>query len=109
MPRVYVDKLVTINKSAADERTGYRRYGWAEVGQTPEEMRLFRHDEKWSILLALTTTGYLPLLVYHGLIDAPLFTAWLRTTILPRMNPYVEGEITLKSIILMDNCKIHHT
>jgi len=26
MPRFYINKLVTINKSVTDERTGYRRY-----------------------------------------------------------------------------------
>lgn len=102
-------ELVFIDESAAHERTGDRKYGWSPVGQSPLEISSFHRFERWSILPALSLTGYIRPLVYHGDITSEIFAAWLQEEVLPRCNQYVEGQHRENSIIVMDNCRIHKT
>ncbi|RZK27581.1 MAG: hypothetical protein EOO61_23235, partial [Hymenobacter sp.] len=77
------EELVFIDESAAQERTGDRRYGWSPIRETPIQLIPFHRSPRWSILPALTSTGYLHPLIYHGSINADRFAAWLEEMILP--------------------------
>ena len=101
--------LVFIDESAAHERTGDRRYGWAERGLSPVEVSAFHRSPRWSLLPALCLNRSIEPLVYHGGITAEIFIAWLEVDVLPKCNAWVDGEYLENSIIIMDNCKIHKT
>src|SRR5438270_10249741 len=99
------DQLVFIDESAANERTAYRKYGWAPIGITPHEMRSFQRSERWSILPAYTIHGFITWEVRHGSFTAATFEEFLETKVLPHCNPFPEP----RSIIIMDNAPIHHS
>jgi len=69
------EEIVCVDESAAQERTGDRRYGWSPTGETPIQSIPFHRSPRWSILPALTSTGYLHPLIYHGSINADRFAA----------------------------------
>src|SRR5436190_3256327 len=52
-------QLVFLDKSAANERTGDRKYDWSPLGLICKQSRPFKRSERWSILPALTHNGYL--------------------------------------------------
>ena len=48
------EQLVFVDESAANDRTGDRKYGWAPVGTVAEVSEPFIYSEKWSILPMFT-------------------------------------------------------
>ncbi len=97
------DQLVFVDESAANERTGDRKYGWAPVGAVAEVSELLKYTEKWSILPMFTVDGYEAWEVIHGSYDTELFNAFIENQVIPRMNPFP----ATRSVLIIDNCKIH--
>lgn len=96
-----VDKICCVDESASNEKTGFRKRGWAPVGVECIQLRTLRRSERYSILPALTINGYLgEPFVHHGSITKPIFVWWLLNKVLPLLSPGF--------IIVMDNCAIHH-
>jgi hypothetical protein len=58
--RYSMDRLVFLDESAANERTGYRKRGWSPQGQDCTNLVTTKWFTRWSILPALTINGYLP-------------------------------------------------
>jgi len=52
-------QLIFLDESAANERTGDRKYGWAPVGTTPYEYSPIKRSERWSILPVYGAEGFL--------------------------------------------------
>jgi hypothetical protein len=67
------DQLVFLDKSAANERTGDKKFGWSPIGTTCGLARPIRRSERWSLLPALTVDGYLSYLITQGSITAEAF------------------------------------
>lgn len=55
----YDDQLVFLDESAANEFTKDRKFGWSMVGCPAVKERDLRRSERWSILPAYTTGGYM--------------------------------------------------
>lgn len=97
------DQLVFIDESAANERTGDRRFGWSKVGAACTVARPLKRSERWSILPALCNNGYIDWLVHQGSITAEIFLAFLKERVLPNCEAY-PGR---RSVLVMDNASIH--
>ena len=68
------DQLVYVDESAANERTLLRKYGFALRGLPAIDVQLLRRSTRWSILPALTITGYLNgTLIIQGLVTSNIF------------------------------------
>jgi transposase len=95
-------KVVCIDESAANERTGTRKYGWSLKGAPCYTDEPAKRSKRWSILPALSVNGYLPgTLIYQGSITEEIFLDWLELEILPQLDP--------GTILVMDNASIHRT
>jgi len=69
------EQLVFVDESAACERTGARKRGWSPKGVSCSVLRTVKRSERWSILPALTTEGYLPdPLIIQGGVNKETFT-----------------------------------
>jgi hypothetical protein len=99
------NQLIFVDESAANERTGDRKYGWAPIGVTPVEYRSFQRSERWSILPAYTVDGFITWGITHGSFTARMFEDWLENELLPLCSPYPHP----RSIICMDNAPIHRS
>ncbi len=82
------DQLVFLDKSASNERTNDRKFGWAPIGRECEVSRPFKRSERWSILPALSVNGYLSYFIYQGSITAEIFELFLEQQVLPYYTPY---------------------
>ncbi|KAK9428562.1 hypothetical protein V1505DRAFT_376709, partial [Lipomyces doorenjongii] len=51
--------LIFVDESAANEKTGDCKYGWAPVGATPDESVPAFRSERYSILPCYTIDGYI--------------------------------------------------
>ena len=89
-----------IDKSGANERTGYRKFGWSPVNIPAIEVSSIQYSERWSILPAYGCNGFFKgMLIYQSSITAEIFNAWIKVTVLLQ---YIPG-----TILIMDNASIY--
>ena len=94
-----------VDESAANERTSDRKYGWAPIGTTPHFYESIKWSKRWSILPAYTVDGFMNWEIVHGSFDKPLFNTFVQVKILPFCSPFPGP----RSVLVMDNCRIHHS
>jgi len=92
-------QIACIDESAANERTGDRRYGWSQLGLICEQKGPYKRSERWSILPALTTEGWIDYIIYQGSITKDIYLQFLEERVLPKLRPGM--------ILIMDNASIH--
>ncbi len=85
------EQLIFLDESAACERTGDRRYGWAPSGITPMISQDLRRSKRWSILPAFTVDGYIAWEIHQGSITAAIFNDFVRNQVLPQCTPAIYG------------------
>ena len=94
-----------MDKSAANERTLLRKYGFTPRGLPAINIQLLRRSTHWSILPALTITGYLNrTLIVQGSVTGNIFIRWLREVVPPQCTPFLGPRL----VIVIDNCRTHH-
>jgi hypothetical protein len=96
-------QLVFLDESAANERTGDRKRGWAPIGVRCGVDIPIKRLERWSILLVLTNKGYLDWVIYQGAISADLFISFIKEKVLP----YCESYLGKRSVLVLDNALIY--
>lgn len=98
------DQLVFVDESAANEKTGWRKYGWSQRGSEAVTQGSLRRSERYSILPALTINGYTTgTLIIQGSVTQAIFNDWIQDEVLPRCNPFPQP----RSVIVLDNCVVH--
>ena len=97
------EQLVFLDESAANERTGDRKYGWSPEGTICGVDRVLKRSERWSILPALAVDGYLSYLIFQGSITSAIFEAFVEEQVLPHCTPYPGP----RSVLILDNAAIH--
>lgn len=99
------EQMLFLDESAACERTGDRKYGWATKREPAAAHSLFKRSKRWLILPAYTVDGYIAFTVHHGSIPTEIFNQFVAEIALPQRTPYADGGP--RSIIILDNAKIH--
>ena len=100
------DQLVWVDETGCDRKDGMRKYGYAIRGKTPQLHRFLARGQRISAITALTKDGILATELRTGTTDSDKFYDFLRGSVIPNMHPY-DG-VAPKSILIMDNCSIHH-
>ena len=93
-----------IDETAANELTVFRRYGWSPIGLPAKQIASAKKTKKWSILPLYTYDGFVDWKIVHGSFNGDLFIEFLEEQVIPHTNPYPG----LRSVLIMDNAKIHH-
>ncbi|KIJ30392.1 hypothetical protein M422DRAFT_187257, partial [Sphaerobolus stellatus SS14] len=86
-----------------DNRTIYRRYGRAHLGNRAIIPARFIRGDRFSVLPALTVDGYICVRIVRDSVDSAEFFDFVVEELLPLMNPY-PGD---RSVLILDNCAIH--
>ncbi|KAK0444658.1 uncharacterized protein EV420DRAFT_1252373, partial [Desarmillaria tabescens] len=86
-------------------RTFGRHYGRSPIGQEADLGDVFVRGERYSLIAAMSIDGYIATRVQPGSFDSFGFFDFIIEDVLPLMNPYPEKQ----SVLVMDNCRIHHT
>jgi hypothetical protein len=98
---ILMDRLVFLDESASDERTGYRKRGWSPIGVDCRDLQSTRWHTRWSILPTLTIGGYLPNpLILQASVNQATFNWFVANRVLPHLDPGM--------VIVLDNASIHH-
>jgi transposase len=98
------DMFVWADETGSDARDMLRRYGYAIRGHRAEVRRLYVRGSRISSIAAISSSGLID--TYHtvstGTGDS--FFDFIRGSVIPNMLPYPNPN----SILVMDNCSIHH-
>ncbi|KIK30868.1 hypothetical protein PISMIDRAFT_50591, partial [Pisolithus microcarpus 441] len=96
--------LIFVDEAARDERTVSRRYGRAGRGVRCSVQRRFVRGTRYSIIPAITLDGIIAYDIVEGPVDSERFVKFLKDEVMPYTNPYPGP----RSVVIMDNCRIHH-
>ncbi|KAJ7733341.1 hypothetical protein B0H16DRAFT_1328220 [Mycena metata] len=97
-----------------DDRTTSRNYGRSPLGQRAESSEPFVRADRFTLTAALTSgkiqmtmalDGYIATRIVLGSMDAYQFFDFIVEDVLPQMKPYPD----VQSVLILDNCRIHHT
>ena len=94
---MFVDELTT------NERTMDCKWGWTPKGHTAYIVSPLQQSKKWSILPLYTMNGFIMYEIIHDSYTIEMFTKFLCDKILPLCSLFPD----LRSVLLMDNTKIH--
>jgi transposase len=110
-----------VDESAMNMHTALRRCGWSEAGSPCTQRQIFIRGQGFSVLPALSLDGVIALDIFQGAVNRERFIQFLRDHIVssfilcgntktdcqrkvPLLNPFPQKH----SIVVMDNCAIHH-
>ena len=102
-PREY---FVWVDETGSDARTHIRRFGYSLLGVPPVYTRTLARGKRISAIAAISSEGLLGVELTYNSVDADKFFDFIRGTLIPNMQPF-DGSNS-KSIVIMDNCSIHH-
>lgn len=92
--------MCVVDESGANERTGYRKYGYLPINTPMKEKGGAKRSKRWSLLPAMTLDGYLPNpLIYQGTVNVEMFEDWLELHVIPHLER--------RSFLVIDNASIH--
>lgn len=117
------DEFVAIDESSKNDHTYNRRYGRSMRGQDAHIVAPFIRGQRYSMIAAMSKEGYLAAHIVPGSVDSFGFFDFIVEDVVscsacssllicrtiysqvPKMNPFPDKH----SVLIMDNCRIHHT
>lgn len=98
------DQLVFLDEAAANEKTGWRKFGWCPRGHKAVTKGSLGRSERYSILPAFNINGYKPgTKIIQGSITQEIFNEWIRDEVLARCNRFPGPD----SVLILNNCVVH--
>ena len=98
------DWLVFLDETGCDNRDQIRKYGYSFIGETPVYCRFLNRGTRISTICAISQEGLLCYECITGTTNGDKFYDFVRGSLIPEMQPF-PGR---KSVLIMDNCSIHH-
>jgi hypothetical protein len=83
--------------------------GWSLKGCPTVKERDFRRSERWSILPAYTRDGYMSKRIFQGSYTTEIFNDFVFNEVLPKMNAWSDHEAVPRSVLVIDNARIHRS
>ena len=100
------ESFVWVDETGSDARTHIRRFGYSLLGLPPVYTRLLARGKRISAIAAISSEGLLGVKLTYDTVNADTFFDFVRGTLIPNMQQF-DGSNS-KSIVIMDNCTIHH-
>ncbi|KAJ7632069.1 hypothetical protein B0H17DRAFT_894679, partial [Mycena rosella] len=89
----------------ANEHDVSRRYGRAPIGFPAHFEDFFIRGMQYSLVAAMSRDGYIAQRVFEGSLDLFDFFDFIVEDVVPEMGVFPDN----RSVLVMDNCQIHHT
>ena len=83
-----------------------RRFGYALWGKSPIQHGILHKGGRISAIAAIASTGAVAVDMTTGSVNGEVFFDFVRTLLIPQILPF-DGENAC-SIVVLDNCSIHH-
>ena len=100
-----INMLVWLDETGTDKRDQLRKYGYALRGDTPHYHRLLSRGQRTNAIACMCIEGIVALELVNGTVNGDVLYDFLRGSLIPNM----QGFPNQRSVLIMDNCSIHHT
>jgi len=97
-------EFVCVDETSKNELTYARRHGRSMSGEPANLTDVFARGDRYSLVAAITTKGYVAAHAVPGSFDAFEFYNFIAEQVLPQMQPFPAEH----SVLVLDNCRIHH-
>ncbi|CAG8839349.1 24831_t:CDS:2, partial [Gigaspora margarita] len=91
-------------ESYKNEQTINKGYGYFQMNMKAIKKTVVLHSKCYTILLALTLDGIIAISILENSCTKIKFKEFIITQVLPQMNTFPYA----RSILILDNAKIHH-
>ena len=98
--------LLFIDETGSDNRDTIRKHGYSLRGKPIKAQKLLVRGQHVSAIAAMSVEGIVAVKIVHGGVDGDDFYHFVNHMLLPKLMPF-DGS-NQNSIIIMDNCSIHH-
>ena len=96
--------FVFLDETGADHKDHIRKFGYSLIGEPPVYHRFLGRGTRISAIAALSTEGLACYELITGTTNGEKLYDFIRGSLIPTMQPF-PGKM---SILIMDNCSIHH-
>ncbi|KAE9390031.1 hypothetical protein BT96DRAFT_749556, partial [Gymnopus androsaceus JB14] len=103
--KIAIERDYQLDKSSKNDHTTARRYGRAPIGQRANFEDVFVQGQRYTLCAAMSLKGYIATQVVEGSFDTSEYVSFLLDDVAPQMKPYPDEQ----SVLVMDNCRIHHS
>ena len=100
------EMLIFIDETGTDRRDALRSKGYSLRGKPACKQRLLVRGEHVSAICAMSSEGILACKLVHVSVNGDIFVDFIETALMPNLMPF-DG-YNPNSVVLMDNCSIHH-
>ena len=99
--------FVWVDETGCDRRNYVRKFGYSLRGMSPICYQLLKRGQRLSAIAAISSDGLVGVEITEGTVDGSKFVDFIHGILIPEMEPF-DGTAK-RSIVIMDNCSIHHT
>ena len=100
------ESFIFVDETGTDSRDTIRSHGYSLRGRPLKAQKLFVRGEHVSAIAAMSVEGIIGLKIVRGGVDGDAFYDFTCNSLMPYLLPY-DGR-NKHSIIVIDNCSIHH-
>ena len=100
------EMLIFIDETGSDRRDTNRKYGYSLRGKPLKRFVPLIRGERVSAIAGISMAGLLDVQVSVGATDGDAFYNYIQKYLLPHLMPF--NGLNPHSVIIMDNCSIHH-
>ena len=98
--------LVFLDETGCRRKDAMRRFGYSLRGYPSKCVKLLSRGKRYSAIGIMTTTSLLDCYIVDGTVNGDVFYHFVQSSLLPQLMPF-DGT-NPNSIVVMDNCSIHH-
>ena len=100
------DMFVFVDETGSDHRNTLRKRSYSLRGLPLKDHTLFVRGERLSAIACMSTRGLLDVKIVHGTSDGDTFYEFVNNHLLQQLLPF--NGTNDHSIVILDNCTIHH-
>ena len=99
--------LVFLDETGTKKTDAVRKIGYSLRGHPLKAQKLYIRGEHISVIAAISFAGVEAVKIVRGSVDGDIFYDFICGDILPKLKPF--NGVNNNSILIMDNCSVHHT
>ena len=99
-------QFVFVNETGCKSKDHMHRFGYALWGKSPIRHGILHKGGRISAIAAIASTGIVAVDMTTGTVNGAVFFDFGRSLLIPQILPF-ECE-NARSIVVLDNCSIHH-
>ena len=100
------EMFVFVDETGSDRRDTMRKFGYSLRGKPAKALHIFRRGKHVTGITAMSMEGVLDCSFVTGGVDGDAFQKFIDENLLSKLQPF--NGTNPHSIVIMDNCSIHH-